>query len=312
MLAHYLTFTTYAQESESFLDSPVKHTCVLSVDNITGVQQWNDGFPFSYYNRQTHCLDGNCQQWQVVDVNGFFGSQVYAPVDGQVVYISAHVDSYIPGGQEISILGDDGLYYSIAHVTNISVGLTARVSAGQRIGQLVTYDKVNKLGRLCDLGVDETTRTCVKPHAHFTVFKGEDFNHPAPDGGRTLLFLRELCRLTRVVNDKPEFPHLPTVNCAIIQDNPNIKRCFARQGEVAPLFLRGDVNDNDHVFDRGDTICAITTYLKQRRFDFKRPNWYDVDNNLIFDRYDVVGFIVNYLRSGSPMGTVARCRQLEP
>lgn len=202
------------------------YTCPLQTSDITGVMQWEDGFPFSSYSRNTHELPGIDPDWQAVDVNGYFGSSVYAATNGIIIGIEPTGDQFIPGGNSVTILGDDGSYYQTAHVTNVSLNLNQRVNAGDPIGQLISYQDAIQ----CDINHEFTSPDCTKVHIHIAVYSGQLEN---PTNSSTLTFLSQYCGLDKPISRNAEFPDLPTINCAKITGNSNIGRCFMQKSSIS-------------------------------------------------------------------------------
>jgi hypothetical protein len=212
-------------------------TCPLRKEDITGVMQWNDGWPMSYYGRATH---GILPIYQPVDINGYFDSRILSPVRGRVYRINRE-DRFVPGGVEVVIFGDDGLYYAVAHVTSPRVVEGTLVANGDWVGSVVSEGAAIQ----CDLSQDRTTPDCTKAHVHFDVYSG---NYENPSSSLTLAFISEYCGLNRRLNDATEFPLLPSINCAKITGNENIRRCFAvdRGGLVGDANGDGIVNGVDY------------------------------------------------------------------
>lgn len=194
------------------------YACPLKIDDITGVMQWNDGWPFNVYGRQSH----NNDAYEVVDVNGYFGSIIFAPADGEVININSE-DTTLSIGRQVNIRGDDNIIYSIAHIVSPEVTLDQRVIGGvTSLGRLV-----NKIEAIpCDLTQNFTSVECIKSHMHFARYEGTFDN---PSMGRTLEFISTYCGLNRPSDNNPEFPQLPTINCSKITGNPNINRCFSER-----------------------------------------------------------------------------------
>lgn len=208
------------------------YSCPIDTHHITGIQQWNDGFPFNAYNRHSHCRKGDCNTFQAVDISAYYNSPVKSPVSGTIVYLNYGSDDYLPSkGYTLGILGDDGLYYKLPHLQEMynNLQLKSKVINGQLIGRLVSQSEVASVGRICNLGLSDTTTECIKVHLHFEVYKGTGFDQPISYGGRTLSFLSQHCGINRPSPDGPaEFPTLPTINCAKIAANPNITKCFSQ------------------------------------------------------------------------------------
>ncbi len=224
-----------------FLFAPGAHaidySCPLHKQDITGVMQWNDGFPFNAYDRHSHCGSGSCNSWAPVDVNAYYGSQVKSPVSGQIVSFFYGSDGFLPGNAyRIGIRGDDGLYYKLVHLKEAYItSETKTVVAGQRLGRLITRQQTASAQRECDRQQTHTSEDCIKVHLHFEVYSGTGFDKPTENGGRTPEFLLNHCGIGRPA-DKAEFPNLPTLNCAKVAGNPHINRCFMQN----PLDLTGD------------------------------------------------------------------------
>jgi murein DD-endopeptidase MepM/ murein hydrolase activator NlpD len=84
-------------------------------------------------------------EYAATDVFAACGSAIVAPVNG-VVLESRRVNSYdaavdnpaTRGGRSVSILGDDGVRYYLAHFESIDAGIEpgVRVAAGQSLGRM--------------------------------------------------------------------------------------------------------------------------------------------------------------------------------
>ena len=199
--------------------------CPLDKLDITGVMQWNDGWPFSAYGRQSHSDDN----WKVVDINAYYGSPIFAPESGSVIDFYYYSPSDISYGATIAIRGDSGTVYEMAHIIDPTIThIGQRVGMGENIGHLINLAEAMSESRNCDINLPETSRRCYKTHLHFDAFSGTYARNVEPaTEGVTLSFLSTYCDLNRPVgNINPEFPKLPTINCAKITGNPNIQRCF--------------------------------------------------------------------------------------
>lgn len=202
--------------------------CPIALEDITGVMQWTDGFPFNAYGRASH-TDPN---WGEVDINAYYSSPVFSPVDGKVDLVGKNQWARTSGDSVIGIIGDDGLYYRLVHVYGIKVAEGQRVSAGQEIAQMVSSAEVNSEGLICNLSQDSTAKECIKVHLHFERYVGYREDHSSPS---TTQFVADHCNLVRPADDtNPEFPSLPTINCARIHGNNNIHRCFAEKPVCVP------------------------------------------------------------------------------
>lgn len=236
----------------------IEHTCPIDRSNITGIMQWNDGWPFNVYNRATHAFDGSLNSWQVVDINGYYNSDIFAPIAGQIIYVKT-TNSTFPGDKTIGIYGDDGLFYELTHMQEIFITNTQRVNVGQKIGRFVSKQEALTYNKICDLNQESTSRDCIKVHLHFAVYQGITYDHPYNDGGRTLQFLSNYCSIQRPRDTNPEFPQLPTINCARITGNPNIRRCFMEK-------ISGDLN-NDLSINTIDLIYLLQNWNSQPEFN---------------------------------------------
>jgi hypothetical protein len=214
----------------------LSYACPLNISDITGVMQWNDGWPLSVYGRASHGGNGNFNSWQVVDVNGYYNSSVYAPVNGLVAAVIDNGSAYIPRDQTLGISGDDGRYYELTHNQEVFAGVNQRVSVGEKIGRLVSKQEAETYNKQCDLSKEFTApfAECIKVHLHFAVYRGSAYDQPFSGGGETLQFLQNYCHLIRPPGSNPEFPDLPTLNCAKIAGNLNINLCFMEKSSPPP------------------------------------------------------------------------------
>lgn len=246
------------------------YTCPLSVSDINGVMQWNDGWPFSAYGRQSHFNDN----YQVVDINAYYGSYVKAPVSGTVIDVYDDPPSDVSYGTNVVIRGDDGSISELSHIFD-PVGVGSRVSLGQAIGYLITFAQAQTDHKVCNLTLADTTRECYKAHLHFSMYNGRYERNIEPlSMGVTLSFLSSQCNLKRITEDiNPEFPQLPTLNCAKITGNPNINRCFMEKPSA--IMFKGGWNKllGSSLINRSPTQLPNNCLIVQKNNYFNSYVW---------------------------------------